>query len=72
MDIIAMGDFSITNLDGNTCMSFRMPSLHEIDYVKNLQLKVNPNMPIVGDEKVGRNQLCPCGSGKKYKHCNGA
>lgn len=23
------------------------------------------------EEKVGRNQLCPCGSGKKYKHCHG-
>jgi preprotein translocase subunit SecA len=23
-------------------------------------------------EKVGRNSLCPCGSGKKYKHCHGA
>jgi preprotein translocase subunit SecA len=22
--------------------------------------------------KVGRNDLCPCGSGKKYKHCHGA
>ncbi|MGB3418212.1 MAG: preprotein translocase subunit SecA [Mesorhizobium sp.] len=22
--------------------------------------------------KVGRNELCPCGSGKKYKHCHGA
>ncbi|MCP5084055.1 MAG: preprotein translocase subunit SecA [Alphaproteobacteria bacterium] len=22
--------------------------------------------------KVGRNQQCPCGSGKKYKHCHGA
>ncbi len=21
--------------------------------------------------KIGRNQLCPCGSGKKYKHCHG-
>ena len=21
---------------------------------------------------VGRNQLCPCGSGKKYKRCHGA
>ena len=21
--------------------------------------------------KVGRNELCPCGSGKKYKHCHG-
>ena len=23
-------------------------------------------------EKVGRNELCPCGSGKKYKKCHGA
>jgi len=22
--------------------------------------------------KVGRNDQCPCGSGKKYKHCHGA
>ena len=22
--------------------------------------------------KVGRNETCPCGSGKKYKHCHGA
>ncbi|MFX4228056.1 MAG: preprotein translocase subunit SecA [Porticoccaceae bacterium] len=24
------------------------------------------------EEKVGRNDPCPCGSGKKYKHCHGA
>ncbi len=23
------------------------------------------------ERKVGRNDLCPCGSGKKYKHCHG-
>ena len=22
--------------------------------------------------RVGRNDPCPCGSGKKYKHCHGA
>ena len=28
--------------------------------------------PYVRDErKVGRNEPCPCGSGKKYKHCHG-
>ena len=27
--------------------------------------------PKVNKEKVGRNDLCPCGSGKKYKHCCG-
>jgi preprotein translocase subunit SecA len=32
-----------------------------------------PVAPFVrGDRKVGRNEPCPCGSGKKYKHCHGA
>jgi preprotein translocase subunit SecA len=25
-----------------------------------------------GERKIGRNEPCPCGSGKKYKHCHGA
>jgi uncharacterized protein YecA (UPF0149 family) len=24
-----------------------------------------------GETKVGRNDPCPCGSGKKYKNCHG-
>jgi len=28
--------------------------------------------PVRVDKKVGRNDPCPCGSGKKYKHCHGA
>ncbi len=31
----------------------------------------NPNDPSTWG-KVGRNEACPCGSGKKYKHCHGA
>ncbi|MCF8371621.1 MAG: preprotein translocase subunit SecA [Bacteroidales bacterium] len=27
--------------------------------------------PIRTEKKVGRNELCPCGSGKKYKSCHG-
>jgi preprotein translocase subunit SecA len=23
------------------------------------------------DRKVGRNEPCPCGSGRKFKHCHG-
>ncbi len=30
----------------------------------------NPNDPSTWG-KVGRNEVCPCGSGKKYKHCHG-
>jgi len=31
--------------------------------VKREPVKVGP--------KIGRNDPCPCGSGKKYKHCHG-
>ncbi|MCC0044479.1 MAG: preprotein translocase subunit SecA [Brucellaceae bacterium] len=31
----------------------------------------NPDDPSTWG-KVGRNEACPCGSGKKYKHCHGA
>jgi preprotein translocase subunit SecA len=27
--------------------------------------------PVRSENKVGRNEPCPCGSGKKYKHCHG-
>ena len=29
------------------------------------------NAPLRVEKKVGRNDPCPCGSGKKYKHCHG-
>ena len=28
--------------------------------------------PVKVEQKVGRNDPCPCGSGKKYKRCHGA
>ncbi len=28
-------------------------------------------LPVRNEDKVGRNDPCPCGSGKKYKHCHG-
>ncbi len=31
-----------------------------------------PRQPVRVAEKVGRNDPCPCGSGKKYKKCHGA
>lgn len=39
MDIIGYGDFAVTNNNGLTVVSFRAPSSHEIDYVKNMEQK---------------------------------
>jgi preprotein translocase subunit SecA len=30
-----------------------------------------PQQPVVAEKKPGRNDLCYCGSGKKYKNCHG-
>lgn len=36
MDIITLGDFSLSNVNGLTVFSFRTPSLREVDFVKEL------------------------------------
>ncbi|MBN2812527.1 MAG: preprotein translocase subunit SecA [Bacteroidales bacterium] len=36
------------------------------------QKKEEHVQPVRVEKKVGRNDPCPCGSGKKYKHCHGA
>lgn len=67
MDIITRGDFAITHSDGNTTFSFQIPSVRKIDFEKD----TTPKVPATAPKKVGRNDPCPCGSGKKYKHCCG-
>lgn len=67
MNIISMGDFSITNYGGNTVMSFRVPSLQVIDFVNGIKTST----PLVKDKIPGRNDPCSCGSGKKFKNCCG-
>jgi preprotein translocase subunit SecA len=57
------------------------------DFTRNIQRKKEREMaelqfvgggaaeakgPVVKGQKVGRNDPCPCGSGKKYKKCHGA
>lgn len=37
MDIIGAGDFAVTNQGGKTTMSFRFPSLEEIDFIPTSQ-----------------------------------
>ena len=67
MDIISLGDFAISNYDGKTVMTFRVPSMQKIDFVDGIK---NGKQIITG-KLPSRNAPCPCGSGKKYKHCCG-
>ncbi len=67
MDVINQGDFSITNFQGKTVMTYRIPSIQRIDFVNGMK----QGKPFVKDKLPGRNDPCPCGSGKKFKHCCG-
>ena len=76
MDIIASGDFSITNHDGATELNYQYPSrglgaLHEAQKRLAQAPTGGSTPPIPAAPKVGRNDPCPCGSGKKYKKCCG-
>lgn len=70
MDIITQGDLSITNVNSQTWMTFRTPSIQTIDYV----VEAN-RIKFAG---VGRNDPCPCGKqdsgGRrlKFKKCCGS
>ena len=37
----------------------------------DLERLLNPTKPKIAEKKVGRNEPCPCVSGKKYKKCCG-
>lgn len=55
MDVISLGDFTVTNLNMETWFTFRVPSMQRADY----HAIKEPN----------ENHRCPCGSTKKYKNC---
>lgn len=66
MNIINLGDFSVSNFGGKTTFSFRVPSMATTDYVKLINSKVQAK-----SNKILPNDPCPCGSGQKYKRCCG-
>ncbi len=39
--------------------------------ITDLEILLNPPKTVIAEKKVGRNEPCPCGSGKKYKKCCG-
>ncbi|MFQ5659087.1 MAG: preprotein translocase subunit SecA [Gammaproteobacteria bacterium] len=53
-------------------MSYNHPAAPNALSDEPEQGEATPNTPFVRSErKIGRNEPCPCGSGKKYKQCHG-
>ena len=68
MDIIGMGDFSVSSFEGNSCFTFRYPSYKKIDFVaEHLKIVFGGTQPY---------HACPCGAKYpnglpvKYKDCH--
>ena len=66
MDEFAMADAAI--MGGGTATP--MPERRQPVQSRRGASEVDPNDPSTWG-KVSRNAPCPCGSGKKYKHCHG-
>ncbi len=50
----------------------REKELHDINLLSGAAEPAEKQMPVTREEeKIGRNDPCPCGSGKKYKKCCG-
>lgn len=71
---------------GKEILRENVNEIFEINYMDKVKImdmveKIKDKMPVWKEggqiierakiPKVGRNELCPCGSGKKYKHCHG-
>lgn len=56
-------DTELDNVENNV--------LHLPDSIEYQHSSLLPQKDSTLEAKVGRNEPCPCGSGKKYKHCHG-
>ena len=53
-------------------MQYQHAEVNAMQGEAEAEAQAEPATPYVREgRKVGRNEPCPCGSGKKYKHCHG-
>jgi preprotein translocase subunit SecA len=49
----------------------RLAQMQQLSHQSDDELVAQDLAEQTGERKVGRNDPCPCGSGKKYKQCHG-
>ena len=56
----------------NTSISGEVPKYHGNNAITDtMPPPVEKKTPVVAEQKINRNDPCPCGSGKKFKQCHG-
>ncbi len=63
---------SVERFDGHEFEARRQKELDELNLVSGETDNEAPKQVLRDADKVGRNDPCPCGSGKKYKKCHGS
>ncbi|WDC83187.1 SEC-C metal-binding domain-containing protein [Caloramator sp. mosi_1] len=61
-------------LDAKANWLYELPEwdgILSVERRKEIRKEYNKSKIVVNENKVGRNDPCPCGSGKKYKKCYG-
>jgi len=59
-----------TNTTGTEPSKFQGSEGYD-EAMRNSMQQREKQQPVVAEPKIGRNDACPCGSGKKYKQCHG-
>jgi preprotein translocase subunit SecA len=59
------------NVQTNIDQQREMEEMQRKAMQKQTQQVIEKVQPRRVEQKVGRNDMCPCGSGKKYKNCHG-
>jgi len=59
------------HVEGNPSATARMPQRKMVETRNDPAFAEEAAKAPFSEQKVGRNEPCPCGSGKKFKHCHG-
>lgn len=67
-ELTEVGQSQLTEIHlGESCFYFGFGADEEDELFENDEIELR--IPITKAKKVGRNEPCPCGSGKKFKKC---
>lgn len=66
---LSRADYKHGEIEGG--VSDEMLSIKKEKVIDSMGREVKVEQITSGKDKIGRNDPCPCGSGKKYKHCHG-
>jgi SEC-C motif len=64
-----IGVFEMNRVDGRIVSKEIMDRLSPVERADYMEMAIDPTPEQLATMKVGRNDPCPCGSGRKWKRC---